>query len=245
MHICLEKRERENGASSATEEKSGKADHDPFVIRTVSVHACLRERQRETSLACEAVAASAAIMATMGVPTSGEGVAAAAPPQLERQQSVCEKVESSRQWSEVKRGGPRKGERKRSWIGREGRGRSESGERIKLNFAHFLKGGRGLCGGANDVCLLRAMGRCFLSVFDICSTDCVALPSVLVSGTEAKQYIISQRNDGGRGARARKRAERRREMAFRGELGTRDRRATKKANCSNRFNGRDFAAASR
>ena len=92
-------------------------------------------------------------------------------------QSVCEKVESSRQWSEVKRGGPRKGERKRSWIGREGRGRSESGERIKLNFAHFLKGGRGLCGGANDVCLLRAMGRCFLSVFDICSTDCVALPS--------------------------------------------------------------------
>ena len=55
-----------------------------------------------------------AIMATMGVPTSGEGVAAAALPQLERQ-SVCEKVESSRQWSEVKRGGPRKGERKRSW----------------------------------------------------------------------------------------------------------------------------------
>ena len=84
MHICLEKRERENGASPATEEKSGKADHDPFVIRTVSVHACLRERERETSLAC-AVAASAAIMATMGVPTSGEGVAAAALPQLERQ----------------------------------------------------------------------------------------------------------------------------------------------------------------
>ena len=54
-----------------------------------------------------------AIMATMGVPTSGEGVAAALS-QLERQ-SVCEKVESSRQWSEVKRGGPRKGERKRSW----------------------------------------------------------------------------------------------------------------------------------
>ena len=53
------------------------------------------------------------------------------------------------------------------------------------------------------MCLLRAMGRCFLPVFDICSTDCVALPSVLVSGTEAKQYIISQRNDGGRGARAR------------------------------------------
>ena len=96
----------------------------------------------ESSSACEAVAASAAIMATMGVPTSGEGVAAAALPQLERQ-SVCEKVESSRQWSEVKRGGPRKGERKRSWIGREGRGRSESGERIKLNFAHFLKGREG------------------------------------------------------------------------------------------------------
>ena len=73
---------------------------------------------------------------------------------------------------------------------------------------------------ANDVCLLRAMGRCFLSVFDICSTDCVARPSarpsVLVSGTEAKQYIISRRNDGGRGARARE-SERRREMAFRGE----------------------------
>ena len=104
------------------------------------MHVCERE---ETSFACEAVAASAAIMATMGVPTSGEGVAAAALPQLERQQSVCEKVESSRQWSEVKRGGPRKGERKRSWIGREGRGRSESGERIKLNFAHFLKGREG------------------------------------------------------------------------------------------------------
>ena len=60
-------------------------------------------------------------------------------------QSVCEKVESSRQWSEVKRGGPRKGERKRSWDweGGSGRGRSESGERIKLNFAHFLKGREG------------------------------------------------------------------------------------------------------
>ena len=50
MHICLEKRERENGASSATEEKSGKADHDPFVIRTVSVHACLQESERERDL---------------------------------------------------------------------------------------------------------------------------------------------------------------------------------------------------
>ena len=110
------------------------------------MHVCERE---ETSSACEAVAASAAIMATMGVPTSGEGVAAAALPQLE-QQSVCEKVESSRQWREVKRGGPRKGERKRSWDweggrcrGRARRGRSESGERIKLNFAHFLKGREG------------------------------------------------------------------------------------------------------
>ena len=130
MRICLEKRERgiATGASSSTEEKSGKADHDPFVIRTVSVHACLRERQKETSLACEAVVASAAIMATMGVPTSGEGVAAAAPPQLERQQSVCEKVESSRQWSEVKRGGPRKGERKRSWDW-EGGGTAEGAAR--------------------------------------------------------------------------------------------------------------------
>ena len=95
---------------------------------------------------------------------------------------------------------------------------------------------------ANDVCLLRAMGRCFLSVFDICSTDCVACPSarpsVLVSGTEAKQYIISRRSDGGRGARAEE------GNGFQGR-GTRDRRATKKANCSNRFNGRDFAAASR
>ena len=47
--------------------------------------ACMSARETETSSACEAVAASAAIMATMGVPTSGEGVAAAALPQLERQ----------------------------------------------------------------------------------------------------------------------------------------------------------------
>ena len=42
-----------------------------------------------------------------------------------------------------------------------------------------------------------------MPVFDICSTDCVvarvASPALhLVSGTEAKQYIISQPSDGGR-----------------------------------------------
>ena len=68
---------------------------------------------RETSFACARGGGERGDHGNNGVPTSGEG-AAAALPQLE-QQSVCEKVESSRQWSEVKRGGPRKGERKRSW----------------------------------------------------------------------------------------------------------------------------------
>ena len=52
-------------------------------------------------------------------------------------------------------------------------------------------------------CLPLEKGRRFLPVFDICSTDCVvarvASPALhLVSGTEAKQYIISQLSDGGR-----------------------------------------------
>ena len=52
-------------------------------------------------------------------------------------------------------------------------------------------------------CLPLEKGRRFLPVFDICSTDCVvarvASPALhLVSGTEAKQYIISQPSDGGR-----------------------------------------------
>ena len=65
--------------------------------------------------------------------------------------AVSHKVELSRQWGEVKRGEPRK---RRGWNREGGRVRSESGERIKLNFAHFLKGrqegGSLAVGGAGD-----------------------------------------------------------------------------------------------
>ena len=140
---------------------------------------------------------------------------------------------------------------------------SESGERIQLNFAHFLKGTKreGRRGATRPRATLPLETRREGAVFclPLTSAASAARPSrVRPSAPIPREWprsSISYRSGGvgvmaeegeGEGERERERIDgsggkwlsEGEEASGRG----RDRRAAKKANCSNRFNGRAFAA---